>query len=259
MTAAPPASTPETVTQTITAGEMQRRFDALPYADLDDIIGPAAPLILAPHADDESLGCGGLIAACCARSTPPFIVFATDGAGSHPNSRAYPPARLRAVREQEARDAVQALGGDPLRVAFLGLPDTAAPLAGPAFETAVAAILDAAAAHGSSVILAPWRHDPHCDHEAADAMARAAAERGPMRHLAYPVWGWTLPPEQELPTTRPVGWRLDISAHLPAKRSAIAAHRSQYSDLIDDDPTGFRLPPHLLAVFDRPFEVYIAA
>jgi hypothetical protein len=54
------------------------------------------------------------------------------------------------------------------------------------------------------------------------------------------------------------GWRLDTTRHLPAKRRAIAAHRSQTTDLIDDDPNGFRLPDEFLALFTRPFEVFLS-
>jgi LmbE family N-acetylglucosaminyl deacetylase len=239
------------------AGDILRAFEALPFAALDAIVGPGAPLVLAPHADDESLGCGGLIASCCARDTPPVVVIATDGCGSHPGSRAYPPARLRAVREQEAREAVRLLGGRSDDVFFLGLPDTAAPLSGPVFEAAVDTLVHLMAGRDCRVLLAPWRHDPHCDHEAADVMARAVALRAGIRHLSYPVWGWTLPPDQPLPVAPPAGRRLDIAPHVAAKRAAIAAHASQYSDLITDDPKGFRLPPDLLAIFERPYEVFI--
>jgi len=34
--------------------------------------------------------------------------------------------------------------------------------------------------------------------------------------------------------------RNDVSTWLPSKRTAIAAHASRMTDLIDDDPTGFR-------------------
>jgi LmbE family N-acetylglucosaminyl deacetylase len=239
------------------AATLLREFEALPFGTLHDIIGPAAPLVLAPHADDESLGCGGLIAACCKRGTPPCVVILTDGTGSHPASRAYPPDRLRALREQEARDAVQRLGGTTDDAVFLRLQDTAAPTAGPEFDAAVRRIANLARAGGCGTILAPWRHDPHCDHEAADLMAREAAAMAGLPHLAYPVWGWTLPPDHALPDQSATGWRLDIAEHLQAKRDAIAAHASQYSDLITDDPTGFRLPRTLLAVFERPYEVFL--
>ena len=213
--------------------------------------------MLAPHADDESLGCGGLIAEACARGRPPFVLVLTDGAGSHPGSRAYPPARLAALREAEARAAAAALGLPPGRVGFLRLPDTAAPTSGPTFDAAVRAILGRAAEVGCGLLLAPWRHDPHCDHEAAHLMAAEAARRSGLVHLAYPVWGWTLPDAAELPGEAPRGWRLDVARHLPAKRRAIAAHASQHAGLITDDPDGFALPARFLLLFDGPFETYL--
>lgn len=227
----------------------------LPVADLDAIDGGEAALLLAPHADDESLGCGGFIAEACARGRPPQVLVLTDGAGSHPNSRLFPPARLRALRKQEAREAVAVLGLPPSRIGFLGLPDTAAPTSGAAFDRAVRTI--AALSRDCGLLLAPWRHDPHCDHEAAHLMAVAVARLTGIRHLAYPVWGWTLPDEAGLPGSAPAGWRLRMDQHLPAKRRAIAAHASQYSDLIADDPAGFRLPAGLLAVFDQPYETFL--
>lgn len=228
---------------------------ALPEADLDAIDGGETTLVLAPHADDESLGCGGFIAEACARGRPPRVLVLTDGAGSHPNSRQFPPPQLRALREQESRDAVALLGLPPDRIDFLRLPDTAAPTSGAAFDGAVRSI--AALCGSCGLLLAPWRHDPHCDHEAAHLMAVAAARMAGVRHLAYPVWGWTLPDDADLPGPAPAGWRLRMDRHLPAKRRAIAAHASQYSDLITDDPAGFRLPPGLLAVFDEPCETFL--
>ena len=72
----------------------------------------------------------------------------------------------------------------------------------------------------AGTVLAPWRHDARCDHLAAHLMAQEAAPRAGVRHLAYPVWGWTLPETALLDGPAPVGWRLDIGAQLPAKRRA---------------------------------------
>ena len=54
-----------------------------------------------------------------------------------------------------------------------------------------------------------------------------------------------------------MGWRLDVRAALPLKEAAIAAHRSQTTDLIADDPGGFRLLPQVLAHFTRPWEIFL--
>ncbi len=241
----------------ISAAQAFEAMADLPVVPLHAVTGGKPALILAPHADDESLGCGGLIAAASAAGHPPLVLILTDGTGSHPNSRAYPPARLKSVREQEASDAVGILGLPPDRLGFLGLRDTAAPTEGEGFDAAVAAILSFVEQTGAASILSPWQHDPHCDHLAAHLMASEAAARCRVRHLAYPIWGWTLPPDTRLPGPVPHGVRLDITDHLAVKRRAIAAHVSQYGGLIQDDADGFQLPSSLLDIFSRPYETFL--
>jgi LmbE family N-acetylglucosaminyl deacetylase len=241
----------------MTAGEAHRRMRALPFATLDEI-APGTSLILAPHPDDESLGCGGLIALASACGRPPAIVGVTDGAGSHPNSRSHPPVRLRATRDAELRDAAAVLGVGGERVHCLGLPDTGAPLAGPRFDAAVAAVVALVSRYHVATVFASWRYDPHSDHAATAALGEAAAREADVRVALYPVWGWLLTSDAPLPLADVAGQRLDIAAVLECKRRAIAAHRSQYSGIITDDPVGFRLPGALLRVFEQPFEVFLA-
>ncbi len=238
------------------ANDALRRMESLPFADLDTL-APGTSLILAPHPDDETLACGGLIASLCARGHPPVILVVTDGTGSHPGSASYPPARLKAVREAELRKAAAILGVATQRVHFLELPDTRAPHEGAGFTAAVQEIARVVGTCDVATIFASWEHDPHGDHKAAARMARAAARSTGARLLFYPVWGWLLPAEQELPLAQMTGARLDITAVLSRKQRAIAAHASQTSDLISDDPNGFRLPPDMLALFERPFEVFL--
>ena len=256
----------------IPAGAWLRQAERdLPLAtDIAALVGPeGGALVVAPHPDDESLGCGGLLAACAEAGRPARVVVVSDGAGSHPNSRAWPRERLVAQRQAEARAAIGELGLDPARdLNFLGLPDTAVPLAGAGFAAAVAALLRAAVPAPGSVF-APWQHDPHRDHTASFAIAAAALRALPpgTRFFAYPVWGlafahpipgFPLPPEPSLPAP-PRGLRLDVARHLPAKQRAVAAHASQVSGLIDDDPGGFRLPEAALDLAFRPFELFLEA
>jgi LmbE family N-acetylglucosaminyl deacetylase len=235
-----------------------RAFRELPFADLDNVVRADTAMIIAPHADDESLGCGGLIAQLCARKRFPVVVIVTDGTGSHRSSRLYPSARLRSLREQEARRAVTILGLPLDRLIFLRLPDGAVPVTGPEFAAAVTHITNLARAYGCNTILAPWLYDPHGDHEAAQIMARSVGNIIDAVVLSYPVWGWLLPYDSELPEVSPQGWRLDITQNVVTKQRAIAAHVSQYTDLIRDDPDGFRLPAELLAVFEAPYEVFLS-
>ncbi|WP_233560005.1 PIG-L deacetylase family protein [Teichococcus wenyumeiae] len=241
-----------------TAAEFFAQADALPFAPLEQVLAPGGLVVLAPHPDDESLGCGGLLAAAAQAGRAVAVVFVSDGGASHPRSRRYPRLALRRLREAEALAALAALGLPAAIARFLALPDAAVPGAGADFEAAVQAILDAARAVAAGTLLATWGQDPHCDHEATDAMAAEAARRQPgLRRLAYPVWGHRLPPGTPIQGGPPRGTRLDVSAHLPAKRRAIAAHRSQTTRLIDDDPEGFVLDAAMLARFDRPFEIFL--
>jgi LmbE family N-acetylglucosaminyl deacetylase len=244
----------------VRAGDALRRMERLPFADLDAITGEGPALVLAPHPDDESLGCGGLIAEACARGRPPVVAVLTDGTMSHPSSPSHPSARLKALREEETRAAVAALGLPPGRLHFLEFPDSRAPTEGPGFAAAVDRVAELGRAQGCGCVLATWEHDPHRDHAAAHAVAREAARRTGARLVSYPVWGWTLPARHRLPGGgRAPGARLDVARHLPAKRRAIAAHASQHPGLITDDPKGFSLTPEMLAFHDRPFEVFLFA
>jgi LmbE family N-acetylglucosaminyl deacetylase len=182
----------------------------------------------------------------------------TDGTASHPSSPSYPAARLRALRERETSTALSILGLNSESLHFLRLRDSAMPHAGGPFELAVAELRRLVLAYRCKTILAPWLHDPHCDHETTQMMVRAAAKSLGLPIYSYPVWGWLLAPEQLLAEDAIEGWRLNITVHLDQKRRAIVSHQSQYSGLINDDPNGFRLPAELLSTFERPYETFIS-
>jgi LmbE family N-acetylglucosaminyl deacetylase len=58
--------------------------DVLRAACLSDLLGEGGAVIVAPHPDDESLGCGALILQGVAARRPVRIVFRSGGAKSHP-------------------------------------------------------------------------------------------------------------------------------------------------------------------------------
>jgi LmbE family N-acetylglucosaminyl deacetylase len=239
------------------AGDVFAALEAAPVVPLGELVGPGGIVVVAPHPDDESLGCGGLIAAACREGRSVRLVVVSDGCGSHAGSRIYPPDRLRALREAETLEAARILGLAPEHTSFLGLPDAAVPKDGPDAEAAADAIAAAAREAGASAILVTWRHDPHCDHEASAAIVDLVRDRVPgVMILAYPVWGWTLPAETEIGAGGRMS-RLDVSAERAVKRRAVMAHRSQTTDLIGDDPTGFRLAPEMIDRLCGPFERFI--
>lgn len=218
-------------------------------------------VVIAPHPDDESLGCGGAIALLRRFGCPVRALMVSDGTRSHPNSPSYPAPRLRDVREAEAVAALSILGVEQNDIIFLRYGDCAVPFAGdPAFAEAVDRCANALTSFGAQTVLVPWRRDPHRDHQATWQIVDAvvAAMPTPPRVLEYPIWVWELAKREDAPTSADMSaWRLDIGATTEQKQAAIRAHVSQTTDLIDDDPDGFRLLPEVLAHFAEPWEIYL--
>lgn len=208
-------------------------------------------LVVAPHPDDETLGCGGLIAQLVAAGSIVHTVFVTDGGASHPGSRAWPRSRLATLREREATEALEALGAGDSPRTFLRLGDADMPPVGSAAYTeARDALADILGDLRPDLVVLPWRRDPHCDHRDGWRLAREAlcqcAQDPPI--LEYAIWLDELGAPGDFPIAGEVEEvRVDVGPAVTAKRSALAAHRSQISDLIDDDPTAFRLRPETIA------------
>ncbi|MGB3300165.1 MAG: PIG-L family deacetylase [Phormidesmis sp.] len=229
----------------------------------------AAPLlVVAPHPDDETLGCGGAIALLQSQppnsqppnSQPPniHILVISDGTQSHPNSQRYPAAKLRALRQNETLRAMKILGVANAAVSFLNLPDTQVPQIGSSgFAAAVRRAQTYLASLPLKTILLPWRYDPHCDHQATYQIIKAAADPA-IRLVEYPIWDWDSQQTAELAGSVAIApWRLDIHSVVALNQQAISAYRSQTTRLIDDDPTGFQLSAQMLKHFQVPWEVFI--
>jgi LmbE family N-acetylglucosaminyl deacetylase len=239
-------------------GEVLDAAHSFPFRPLGEMLEDQPFIVIAPHPDDESLACGGLIADACEQGLHAKVVIVSDGAGSHTNSKTYPPDRLSALREDEAKQAGAELGLKPEDMLFLRLPDRFVPHQGEEAEPAIEAIADCAREIRAGSLFVSWRHDPHCDHEASYRIAREVQRRvGRVRLFEYVVWGHTLPPSTEVDPIRS-GFRISIDHEaMERKRLAIAAHRSQTTALIDDDPGGFLFSQIDLAHFDLPYEFFL--
>jgi LmbE family N-acetylglucosaminyl deacetylase len=172
-------------------------------------------LILAPHPDDEVLGCGGTACQHEATGDQVSVVFLTSGElGLKHLER----EKVRQVREEEAGKAAAILG--LTIVAFLrgpdwGVADTVGRLA-----QELRPILQR---ENPDRIYLPHPADGHPDHQATLAVLRRALARSktkPPELLAYEVWTPLAAFDQVV----------DITGWMPRKLKALRAHRSQLRD-----------------------------
>lgn len=234
--------------------------ESLPFLNIKTLANQSSDqsiLIVAPHPDDETLGCGGAIALLRQLNVPVAVAVVSDGTKSHPNSVAYPPPKLKKLREQESLAALAILGVAPEAVTFLNLPDGEVYISSKS-QAAIASIDQYVTQLLPSLVFLPWRKDPHPDHRASWQLFTAATKNSttPPRIIEYPIWDWDTDQRGDFADSINA-WRLDITNVLELKRQAIAQYRSQISDLINDDPAGFRLTPQMLQNFTQPWEMYL--
>ena len=233
----------------------KEHLDALPLCAADDVIGVRDLLVIAPHPDDESLGCGGLLAWAAAHGRRARVVMLTDGERSHPGSEKFPPSRLAGVRRNEALNAGAKLGLADGDFAFLHLPDgTLDALTPSQVDGVVQTLREWIALLAPVLVCVTASSDMHGDHRAAHALALAVTrDAAGCMLLSYPVWSWLEPGAAVLPPGR----RVDITGYRGAKRAAIHTHASQLGHLIDDAAEPFALPAALLDCVDRNYEVLL--
>lgn len=172
--------------------------------------------IVVPHPDDEALLFGGLIEALCQRDVPIDVIAVTDGeaAYAHVDER-----HLAATRRLEQRASLDVLGLDLTHVRRLGLPDGHVDAH---VEELAAAIVECA----NPVIVAPWHHDHHCDHEAVGRAAHLAAAELDGQVFGGMFWAWHHTAPGALGDDELVA--LDLSEASWRRRGrALGQHRSQ--------------------------------
>ena len=195
-----------------------------------------AVLVVAPHADDETLGCGGTVAQLCEAGHTVKVLILSDGTSSHAVQN---PEALARMRRDEARAACAVLGIAEADVHFCNLPDgRLAECVTDAAEEVVTVVRRDAV----GIVFAPHTHDVHDDHEATNRIVvRALRDAGRAVTLfEYPVWlydHWPWVPKAPehswrsclAAMVRLMGCtiRSDVSATLPKKQRALNCYSSQ--------------------------------
>lgn len=140
-------------------------------------------LVIAPHPDDESIGCGGTIRLHTARGDRVAAVFLTSG---ELGLKHLPREQARRIREREAEAAAEVLGVGAL--AFLRRPDWFVGEEVGEVAGRLAPILEREA---PQIVYLPHASEWHPDHQAALPVVRTALRTGEipaLTLLTYEVW-----------------------------------------------------------------------
>lgn len=173
-------------------------------------------LVIAPHPDDESIGCGGTICLHKERGDRVFALFLTSG---ELGLKQLPCEEARRIREREANSAAEILGIDS--ATFLRLPDCHL---GETISEASWALRRVLRDEAPQRIYLPHIHESHPDHRACAPIVRAALRTADVATpllLAYEVWT----------PLRQYDDGEDITAFIARKLKAIRCYRSQTRQL----------------------------
>ena len=171
---------------------------------------PGPWIVFAPHADDETYGMGGTIAAGRDAGITVHVVVVTDGAlGGTPGED------LIASREREVRCAVAVLGGTSL--SFWRVPDRGLDPDANLIEAAEALL----ASQAGGTVFFPSPVEPHPDHRATSVLVWEA-----LRRCGFPA----TPVAYEISVQGPCNRLIDITPWIEAKRRAMAEYQSQESE-----------------------------
>jgi LmbE family N-acetylglucosaminyl deacetylase len=200
------------------------------WAEAADEAARGPVLIIAPHPDDETLGCGGLIAQRRSEGRRVVVVVLTDGRGllerlgilTDPT-----PEEVARLRKEETRRAVKILGGDPADLRFLDFENGRLVEQKKEAVAKVAAVLKEVA---PAEVYVTGPLEVHPEHVAANAIAceaRAASGVNPA------IWEYTVSLKSGLPPESQPRRRLevDVSAHRAREKEALAQFRSHLGTL----------------------------
>jgi LmbE family N-acetylglucosaminyl deacetylase len=211
-----------------------RRLLAARARDITEQTTRRSCMVVAPHPDDETLGCGATVARKTRAGTDVLVVVVSDGSRSH-TSEVIGPVELAAIRRQEAIEAARRLGA---RVEFLDLPD--GELSG--HEPAIGRLLlDLLRRERPQQVLSPHIAEPPADHHIVARAVRSAVRAlgAPTELLEYPVWMWSQWPWRGSPSLVerfvqpwpavlvPKVAAVSTRGYLDAKRSALDAYATQ--------------------------------
>ncbi len=223
-------------------------------------ISSKSALIFSPHQDDETLGCGGIIASKRKRGVAVWVVFLTDGSACFREPCPLNAQEIAQMRRQEAIAALHILGVDASHIFFLEQPDQGlGDLAPQAHQQVVAQIQHILQQTKPAEVFVPHRHDNHPDHIATCALVTEALRQSKLsvEQWQYLVWGLWYPHWLKQVTKEEFDrlHRVPIHPVWREKQQAMRAYRSQYLPIAP--ATSPVLPQGFIRHFSSAYEVVV--
>jgi LmbE family N-acetylglucosaminyl deacetylase len=216
-----------------------RRTLALAARDVTGTVARRSVLVVAPHPDDETIGCAARILLSTRAGAQATIVVVTDGSASHGDDGVDFDA-LRTRRRSELNQAAGQLGVRAESVIWLGYPDGKVPDYVAGVAAALTRLIDDVAPDDVYVTCGQESHPDHAASAKATAIAIRKAAASP-RLLEYPIWLWA---DWPISRNRRSGAIREILTHLAqrsvervpvapfveSKRAALDCYRSQLGE-----------------------------
>lgn len=210
----------------------------------DMLLGSRGIVVIAPHPDDEILGCGALMAACAAQGLPVWVIYLTDGGASRPDLTAHERKRLVLQRQDEAIAGLKALGVPSTSALFVGAPDGQLHTSKAHAKLATYKLHDLILQGSVSSVFVTSQCDAHVDHQSAYALAvRALVSYPGIQLYTYPVSSRI--DHDACPVSQSIfDIRLNTSSFVGQKRAALGCHVSQLQTQFPIQ--GFTLAPEIV-------------
>jgi N-acetylglucosamine malate deacetylase 1 len=216
-------------------------------------------LIIAPHPDDETFACGGLIAQKKIKEISVRVVYLTDGKTAHKGCCNTSPDKIAFARRRLAEETGEILGLKSEDMFWLGLSDGMIPRRDDLnFKTAVAMMIKLLNEIKPKEVYAPHYLDCWPDHETASVIVKEALKKVECRCelYCYPVWMWHNLRLRSLPEVlQSKIFRIDITKFLDKKTAAVDHYLSALNPECGKPYCGM-LPEGFIKYFQYPYEIF---
>ncbi|MCH4246217.1 MAG: PIG-L family deacetylase [Acinetobacter populi] len=202
-----------------------KNLSELPKLDISQWVSQyKRVVIVAPHPDDEILGCAGLLQQLATFNIEVLLLAVTNGTQSHPQSSRYSAQDLNHIRPQESLAALNVLGlGNRVQRIALNLEDGQVHAQQKLLYKALTTQIS-----NEDLLICTYAKDGHPDHETTGHVVQSFADQQGLPCYQVLIWAWHWASPNDPRINWQQAWQLILTpAQLALKRQAIACFKSQ--------------------------------